>query len=524
MQQCRYPSHHESGRSDTSGLVLIVALVVAGFVVVRLAVAAVRFLEAWWWTFTLTLAVAAACTTYRRFRRSDQAKQAFWRPPSWIRYLPLAVWVNLTWRPVCRRLGLISRDRQTRPGSGRRPRGAHHPLAVAYPSRYGVVVRARTVAGVGREAVEREAEHFANHWRCVRLAVTEPAPGRLEVRGLRSDPLTEPLTSSVLSQFDGRHVVLGRDERGRIRSADLANLSGSAFSGSPGRGKTECALSLACQLAASPLVDTWVFDGGSCDWQPFADGVAGYVGDDLAGAADMLTLLDTLMGDRRRNLQRDRGVRNGWSLGPAEDYRLQWILVEEAPFYLDLDAVRGDRKREDLVRSCRGLLAGLLRRGRAPLFHVSMIAQKGTGTGGLPPDLRDLCGLRWSFGVATTEAAAAILGDDIRQHPTKSPVQLQGAEHAGVASVLFGGKDPYTLVRFPAIGQARADQLAARLAGAYPGGGDQRCAIPTTTTVTSATATTSATSSPTDLAATTRATCPAAPVISRSGDAAEPLT
>ena len=60
MQQCRYPSHHESGRSDTSGLVLIVALVVAGFVVVRLAVAAVRVLEAWWWTFTLTLAVAAA--------------------------------------------------------------------------------------------------------------------------------------------------------------------------------------------------------------------------------------------------------------------------------------------------------------------------------------------------------------------------------------------------------------------------------------------------------------------------------
>ena len=34
---------------------------------------------------------------------------------------------------------------------------------------------------------------------------------------------------------------------------------------------------------------------------------------------------------------------------------------------------------------------------------------------GLPPDLRDLCGLRWCFGVATTETAVAALGDDIRQ-------------------------------------------------------------------------------------------------------------
>jgi hypothetical protein len=216
-------------------------------------------------------------------------------------------------------------------------------------------------------------------------------------------------------------------------------------------------------------VDTWILDGGACDWQPFADGVAGYVGDDLAAAVDMLQLLDTLMGDRRRNLQRDRGVRNGWALGPAEDYRLQWVLIEEAPFFLDLDAVKGDRKREEYVRSCRGLLAGLLRRGRAPLFHTTLIAQKGTGTGGLPPDLRDLCGLRWSFGLATTEAAAAILGDDIRRHETMNPTLLQGAEHVGVASVLLrAGQSPYTLLKFPEVGQDRADQLAARLAARGP--------------------------------------------------------
>jgi hypothetical protein len=463
--RCAFPEHHGSGGGGVGLLAVVLAAVavLAVYVAVRLVLAAVHVAEAWWWTVPLALAAAGAgWAAARRFGR---------HLPFWLRWLPLAAWANLTWRATCRRLGLISTDRRTRPG--RRPRRAHHPLAVAWPSRHGVVVRAMTVAGVDREAVERQAEHFRHHWRCARLTVTEPGPGRLELRGLRADPLTEPLAADILSVFDGRRVMLGRDERARHRRADLAGLSGSAWSGAPGRGKSEAALSLAVQLAPSPLVDWWILDGGACDWAPFADGAAGYVGDDLAAAADMLRLLDTLMCDRRRNLQRDRGVRNGWALGPAEDYRLQWVLVEEAPFYLDLDAVKGDRKREDLVRSCRGLLAGLLRRGRAPLFHTSLIAQKGTGTGGLPPDLRDLTGLRWSFGVPTTEAAAAILGDDIRRHETMSPTLLQEPEHVGVASVLMRtGRSPYTLLRFPEVGQARADQLAA--AADWPGADRQR--------------------------------------------------
>jgi hypothetical protein len=61
--------------------------------------------------------------------------------------------------------------------------------------------------------------------------------------------------------------------------------------------------------------------------------------------------------------------------------------------------------------------------------------------------------------------SAAILGDDIRRHETMSPTLLQGPEHVGVASVLMrSGESPYTLVRFPHVGQDRADQLAAALA------------------------------------------------------------
>lgn len=395
------------------------------------------------------------------------------------RYWLPARWHSLRWRWLCRSLGLAKTDKHQhaiRPVAF----GTAAPLPAALPPRdklrfprarftvdpFGFVVKVKTVPGVGRAELDKAAPHLADALRCVRVQVRQDSPGQCQIWARRRDPLTELLPASVLPAFDGRHVMLGRDEWGAMRSADLANLSGSALSGSAGRGKTECALSLACQLAASPLVDTWILDGGSLDWAGFAAGAAGYVADDLEAAEDMLRVLDTQMGDRRRNLYAVRGVRNGWApgFGPAEDHRLQWVLVEEAPFYLDELPVRGDRKREGHVRACRGLLAGLLRRGRAPLFHTTLIAQKGTGTAGLPPDLRDLCGLRWSFGLATVEASVAILGDDIRQYETASPVQLQGPEHVGVASVLLRtGQSPYTLVRFPAIGQDLADQVAASL-------------------------------------------------------------
>ena len=137
--------------------------------------------------------------------------------------------------------------------------------------------------------------------------------------------------------------------------------------------------------------------------------------------------------------------------------------MEEAPAFLQVPDKRGPRK--DKADEAHALVAGLLRRGRAPLYHTSLITQKATTTGGLHPDLRDLCGLRWSFGVATVDGAASILGADIREHPTMCPTQLQGPEHVGVASALLPtGKSPYTLLRFPAVGQERADRLALELA------------------------------------------------------------
>lgn len=424
--------------------------------------------------FWLLVAVALAAVLGRlalaviRFALLPRAGKKNWHRARYARW---------RWRWLCANLQLSYMDRhktavkkipfgtsvKVAPGQPPAPR-LRFPRARFYATEFGIEARMRLIPNVSREDVESAAVYIADAWKCHRVRVTQPKPGRLVVRGLVREPLAEPLSAARLPAFDGRHVVLGRDEWGVMRRVSLANHAGSCWAGNPGRGKTESALSLAVQLAPSPLVDFWVLDGGACDWSHFAHGAAGYVDDDLEAAADMLVTLEQKMRHRRRNLELELGVRNGWLRGPTPDYRLQWLLVEEAPFYLSLDAVKGDKARTDLVLMIRGLIAQLLRRGRAPMFHTSLMAQKIT-TAAVPPDLRDLCGVRWCFGTSTIEGAVACLGDDIRHFPTMQPTLLQAPEYVGVSTVLLPtGQSPYTLLKWPAVGEALADQVALDLA------------------------------------------------------------
>ena len=136
------------------------------------------------------------------------------------------------------------------------------------------------------------------------------------------------------------------------------------------------------------------------------------------------------MNARRRNLQADLGVRNGWGGRPQPG--LPAALAGDRGSARVPPGARQGGPRKDLADEAHGLAAGLLRRGRAPLYHTSLITQKATDTGGLHPDLRDLCGLRWSFGVATTDGAASILGADIREYASLCPTSCRAAGHVGV--------------------------------------------------------------------------------------------
>jgi DNA segregation ATPase FtsK/SpoIIIE, S-DNA-T family len=387
------------------------------------------------------------------------------------RNYPAACWHRFRWRALARRLDLARPDphrhslaiplTSSAVSMGHRDR-LLYPRARFRADPYGLRVRVRTIPGVGRQEVEDNAEHLANAFGAWRVSVTQPKPRRLDVRAFRADPLTEAFPVTDLPRFDGRHLHLGRDELGDMRRFSIANHSSIAFQGNPGRGKTECALSLVWQLAPSPLVELYILDGGELDWQPFAAGAKAYV-TDVPAAADVLTDLAAGMNERRRTMPGVLGTRNVWAAGLSAEWPLRVVLVEECPAFLDETGLKGTRQTQ--VRECRGLLAGLLRRGRAPGYLTVLMAQKAVSDSGLPPALRDLAGLRWSFGVATTDAAAAMLGSDIRAYESLSPVRLQGDEHVGVASCLLRtGMSPYTLVRFPAVGQQLADKTALELA------------------------------------------------------------
>jgi S-DNA-T family DNA segregation ATPase FtsK/SpoIIIE len=381
-------------------------------------------------------------------------------------YFP-ARWHRLRWHRLARNLGLAYVDHHLGGLDSRRPAKVVYPKVRFLPDPFGWVVRTKLIPNVSRPEFEKAAEHLANAWSCHRVGITQPEPGRLLVRAMRRDPLAEPLASSVLPVFDGRRLVLGRDEWGQLRTVSLANLSGSVVGGNPGRGKTIFASSMAAQFAPNPATQWFVLDGkGGGDWSGWADRAISYAGDDVAAAAGLLEDAHARMVARLATVAKDLGTRNAWRIGPTVSYPLLWVVVDECHQFLDIESAKAlGKDAERHVRVCRMLLGQLLRKGRSVMVHTTLVAQKATSTS-IPTDIRDLAGLRVCFGVATTESGVAVLGEDLRRYDSVSPTLLQGEGYEGVATVrLSTGADPYTRLRVPFVDEDQADDVAKATAG-----------------------------------------------------------
>jgi S-DNA-T family DNA segregation ATPase FtsK/SpoIIIE len=455
------------------GRVLLAAVAAAAAVTGGLVI----WFHPWMLAAAVVLLVAWPGVAVYRFIRSTPATR---------RNYPAVIRARIRWRWLARNVGLAPIDRRTRHAArgesaplgwlsrawlwNRGPEGVegeviartHYPRARIKPDDYGFTVDMGTVPGVSRLECEKAAPHLANYWSAVRVGISQPRPGRIQLRAMRRDPLAEPLGSDVLPQFDGRRLLLGRDEYGGLRHASLAGLSGSVIGGSPGRGKSQCAAAFAVQLAPVPTSDWYVLDGGGgADWSCWEGRATRFATDDLAEARDVLEDAHAGMVKRLATLTADLGTRNAWIVGPSPDYRFVWVPIDESSVYLDLETAKAlGKEAEQHVRAMRGLVGGMLRRGRKVLYHVTLMAQK-CSSSSIPPDLRDLAGLRLAFGCPTTENAVAVLGDDIRTYPTLSPTSLQGDEHAGVTVArLRTGADPYTRLRVPFVDEDQADELA----------------------------------------------------------------
>ncbi len=398
------------------------------------------------------------------------------------RNYPRAWWIKIQWRWLSRNLSLAYVD----PHQKTKIRAAMGPAIgknvriektkrtkVRYPSvhvradSYGVVVKLKTIPKVGRTELENASEHLANAWRCHRVQVSQPRPGRLIVRGLRTDPLVarfgpEGAPAGTYTHPHPFRPYLGRDEWGRDRHLDLSGITGITIGGLPGYGKTSLVLSLLHQLAGSYAVQFVLIDGkGGGDYAEWAARSWMSCGDELDQAATTLEDVHSLMRYRLANVVDLTGHRNAWNEGPTEDFPLIVTIVDECHTYYDLEAVKGEKEAEKYVRTCRTMSAQLVKKGRSVLMLTIFLTQKQTGDA-IPTAIRDNCGIGLCGAVKTRDAAVAALGEAIRDYPSYCPTGLQKRpDYIGVMTAsLPTGADPFVRLRVPEISEAAADQRA----------------------------------------------------------------
>src|ERR1022692_4327508 len=424
------------------------------------------------------LAVACLTLTALRFARATPAAR---------RNMPRTLLVRIRWRWLMRNLGLSKVDQHARDkaaangGTTRKP-AIHHPKVRSLRAdHYGFVAKVKTVPGTGRKAFEDNAEHIANAFRCERVRISQPKPGRLIVRGLRTDPLAARFGPEGAPQGTYEHPAparpyLGLSEWAERRYLSLAGQTGIVIGGQPGRGKSSLIGSLLCQWAPSPLVQLAAADGkGSADMEDWHPRMWMHVDDVLEAAVGLLEDCHALMRARLGCVVQATGAKNSWHVGPTEAWPLVIVILDECQQYLDVASYKGDKEREALSRRCVTLTAELIRKGRSAMMVTILATQKPT-TDSIPSTCSANAGISLCFGVKTIEAAAAVLGPDIREYGSVSPVGLRDDSMVGVlTSTLATGQDPFTRVRVPGFSEV---EIASRAAASAHLRRDPRATLP----------------------------------------------
>lgn len=410
---------------------------------------------------------------------------AVWRfarlPAPAKRNYPAALWARWRWRWLTHNLGLTYEDKHKRRRLVQRPFSTavvvdgdrvgpvtlRHPRARIRADAFGLVAAVKSVPKVGRGDFEKHAGYIADAWRCHRVQVSQPRPGRLIVRGLRIDPLTLPFGADEMPRSvvtSPLRAYLGRDEWAADRWLNLPGLTGITIGGLPGYGKTSLVNSLLCQLAGLPVQFVFIDGKGGGDYADWHDRAWLWTGDELDAAAAALEDAHALMRTRFGTVLEQTGHRNAWRVGPTERFPLVVVVIDECHTFFDVDGVKGDQQAEKHVRTCRTLAGQLVKKGRSVLMLTILITQKQTSDA-IPTAIRDNCGFGVSFAVKTKDAAVASLGDQIREYPGVCPTTLQDPAYVGVCTAaLRTGQDPFVRLRVPEITEEAAAVRAAETA------------------------------------------------------------
>jgi len=431
---------------------------------------------------TVVVAVRPGLAVYRLIRMPAAARRNY----------PAALWAKIRWRWLTRNLGLAYVDTHQRgamirrPGSTsvRIPAGSPERARLRYPhariraDAFGISATVKTIPKVGRGQLEDSAEHIANAWRCHRAQVAQIRPGRVMVRGLRTDPLTLPLpmdqappgvydrsASESANGVGQLRLYLGLDEWGNHRWLTLNGCTGITVGGLPGFGKTEFVKSLLMQLAMLPAKFVFIDGKGGGDYHEWKQRAWIYAEDELPAAAAALEQTHLEMRHRLATVVDQTGHRNAWRVGPVPGFEILVTIIDECHTFFDLDATKGSPADDKLVRTCRTLAGQLVRKGRSVLAVTILITQKQTSDA-IPTFIRDNCRHGLSFAVKTRDAAVAALGDGIRDYPSYCPSGLQDPVYIGVATAaLRTAHDPFVRLRVPELTEQAVADRATQTAG-----------------------------------------------------------
>ena len=456
----------------------IAALTVAMFAVMTFVVVRV-IIAIHVWLYVAVILMSGAWGAYKItwiIRMGPQARKYLW----------LSIWAKLSWRYLMRHLSLGYVDPHKRksrlpfgPAIGSRVRietdktRITTPRVKIRPDSYGIVCKIKTVARTGRQEYEDQAQHLADFWRCGRVSVSQPKPGRLLVKGFRNDPLYAPLTTvdvpaGIYSAPDLRRLYVGKDEIGQHRYTEIKNNTAITCAGLPGAGKSNGISGFLKQWSVTPSVQFAICngkdpvgDGGDYGlWLPRA---FRYCGDDVEAAADMLEGLVGVMNTRLGCVYDMTGSSNGWMFGPCEAFPLLGVIVDESQEFLDSNSAkqRGDKEAEKNMQRCAAAIAKLVRKGRSAMVLLILATQRAT-VDSIPGQIRDNAGISLALALKTVDASVAALGSEIRQYPSYMPTTLQGPEYRGCAiTTMRSGEDPYTRLRMPQISEDEIRQTVA---------------------------------------------------------------
>ena len=251
---------------------------------------------------------------------------------------------------------------------------------------------------------------------------------------------------------------VGLFEDGSPAELTLRNQSGVVVGGVPGSGKTAgmTVVALALLRAGAHLR---IIDGkGGDDWGWCAPAATNFARDDIDSVHEMLLSIQTAMRRRLASMRTDYGASNYWNVPAAERPPLEVVIIDECQTFFDAKSVLGDKEAKQKAAEITAIATDLVKKGRSAGYLVFVMTQKPTADS-IPTALRDNCGVRICFRVATIEAAKAVLGDVPDGSP--SPVDIPRSRVGGAVI----GRDDGTLAmcRFAYIAENDATRIAGTL-------------------------------------------------------------